>query len=1031
MDLLIDAQSFQGVGKRRGIGRYSRELVAGVARVRPGWRVRVVMSDHLEELDAPEGVEVLRYTPPVPLMHCDSPTVDLLRLHFADWIRAQRPDAVLVLSAFEGGGIPLRFVGDAPPSLIVFYDLIPLLFPAEYYWGQTGHWRDYSRQLRQLMTFDAVLAISESSRADVRQFVPCRGEVLNIRGAVGTDFCPAVADTARGRVERLFERAGLPAAATRGFLLYVGGGDFRKNLEGLVEALALLPEATRDAHPLVIAGEMHAHFRTPLLRKAAAFGVSRHVLLTGFVSEQELVALYQACRLLVFPSLYEGLGLPVLEAVACGTDVASSDASSLPEFAGPGTVFFDAGRADDMAAGIFRALNRPERGDVAAKLAFAAGFTWDASAEAACRAAEAAVARPRPPAPPALVAWCREFTAAATAEGLAEFCAALGGPDAGRTVLVRLPGDGPTPAALSSRVRVFEPLELDRLEDAEPVGLHVYEADTPDRYAALAALLVRRPGVLILSLELARSEALDVPRHRSGLLVADRVLVRGLPPGEPLPPRFKYVPRAGPLEPGPAFAAALAEAAAAGGGLRPWRNAAVAALLQYPDAPSSLVSDWVKLRGGRLAPARTPAPGFNPKEGRFMANVPQKLLDLVGQSRKHLWVGCNPPFDFDSLGLYACSNFRATAEMHQQYDVVWCYEEPLNRLGPDQHLLALDELIRFVGAKGTLVLRFHMGQCGVAVKNFLGRRPGLTARITHEEEDAAAMLICVVEIERADIELYRPAPWTIGVLTQNTRKASVVALLKSVRDQDPAGEHEVIICGPEDPDYAFAAPRYLPQNYSPTLPEICRKKNDIARAATRPNLLIVHDRYRLDDRFFEGFARYGYDFDFLTVPQHFESGEEYPSYCHLSEESLRVTAPHAATNLNNLRLTPFINGGLMVVKTHLLRKLPLNELCFWNQAEDIELTVTMMRHCIAPRFNPYSSATTINVDKTIMWAFLQGKGFPAPEVASVPLAVAAGPPPAAPARRRPVARAALFGLLGLGVFVAAAWQVAVWYGDAR
>ncbi len=1034
MDLLIDAQSFQGVGMRRGIGRYSRELVAGIVRVRPDWRIRLVMSDHLDDLDAPDGVEVLRYTPPVPLTQPDGPTLDLLRLHFADWVRWHKPDAVLVLSAFEGSGVPLRFAGAAPPSLLVFYDLIPLLFAAEYNYGLARYWRDYARQLRQLLGFDAVLALSETSRQDVLALVPCRGEVINISGAVGTDFRPEEAAAAGRRVADLFARAGLPGAAAGGFLLYVGGGDFRKNLGRLVEAVALLPEATRDAHPLVIAGDAPPHVRVPLMAKAAELGVARHVHMTGYVTEQELIALYQTCRLLVFPSLYEGLGLPLLEAMACGADIASSDASSMPEFAGPGTVFFDATKPESMAAGVYRALQMPGRQGQAEKRAFSAAFSWDETAGTACRAVEAAVGGKRAPELTPLTAWCRDFGAAARVECLDELSAAVSGPRGDRLVLVQLPGDAPTPAALAARVRVFAPAELDRLEDAETVGVHVYEAETHRRLAEIAALLVRRPGVLIVTREIAESTVLDDPRVRSGLLAADRVFVRGFRPGEPLPARFRHVPNAGPL-PAPAdFEQALATAAATGAGPgRRWRNAAVAALIQYPVVPQMFLGDWARMRAGVMVPARTPAPAYDPKEGRIVSNVPQKLLDLVGRPGKQLWLGGNPPFDFDSLELYSCTNFRAPAELHQKFDVVWCYEVPLSNLRTDQHLLALDEMIRFIGAKGTLVLRIIMEMSGIPVKNILGRRPGLTARITHEEEDAAGLLICVVELERADIGCYRPAPWTIGVLTQNTRKENVVALLQSVREQDPAGEHEIIICGPEDPEYAFARPRYLPQTYSAALPEISRKKNDIAKAATRPNLLIVHDRYRLDDGFFQGFQRYGYDFDFLTVPQRFESGDEFPSYCHMSEETLRMTPPRAAADLNALRFTPYINGGLMIFKTHTLRRLPLNELCFWNQAEDVELTVTMMRHGIAPRYNPYSSATTLGVDKSVLRSFLPAADLP-PVPPPGPLADRRAAPAVAGRPARSFARAAALGLGVLGILAGlavACRQAALWFGESR
>ncbi len=403
-----------------------------------------------------------------------------------------------------------------------------------------------------------------------------------------------------------------------------------------------------------------------------------------------------------------------------------------------------------------------------------------------------------------------------------------------------------------------------------------------------------------------------------------------------------------------------------------------------------------------------------------MTAPPEPLLDLVRGPGRHLWVGHHPPIEADGLALFGCTNFRAAAGLHQQYAVVWCYEDPITNLALDALPLALDELIRFVGATGRLVIRYDVGQGVLAVKNFFGRRVGLTSRILHEEV-AGDLLTTVFEVGRADVELYRPGAWTFGVLTQNTRKANVIAFLKSVRDRDPAGAHQIVICGPEDPDYAFARPDYLPQTYHPTRAEISRKKNDIARAATRPNLLLAHDRYRLADDFFTGFDQYGYDFDYVTVTQRFEDGEEFPGYCHLTERAFRLSPQRMSTDLNALPGVPFLNGGLFVVKTHLLRAVPLNDLSFWNQAEDVELSTTLLQRGIPPRLNPYSTATT-NVGRDHIRAFLPAHPVPPP-----------APPPMTPTRAvarigRAVkgrARLVLAGLLTLIVLLQVAVLAAV------
>ena len=349
--------------------------------------------------------------------------------------------------------------------------------------------------------------------------------------------------------------------------------------------------------------------------------------------------------------------------------------------------------------------------------------------------------------------------------------------------------------------------------------------------------------------------------------------------------------------------------------------------------------------------------------------VPEPLLDLVRAGGRHLWVGDHPPFPADAVALFGCTNLRAAAGLHQAYDTVWCYETPLVGWEANRYLLVIDELVRFVGAAGTLVLRYGAQHGVIPVKLTLGRRLGLTARVTHEETDPVGVVTTVFALTRAAVGLYRPAPWTFGILTQNTRKPNVVAFLKSVRDHDPDRRHEVIICGPPDPDYAFADPVYLPQNYSAERAEITRKKNDIGRAATRPNLLIVHDRYVLADNFFAGFDQYGYDFDFVTIDQRYPDGEEFPGYCTIVDGGLAVTPSRAIEDAANLPGTPYLNGGLFAVKTHVFRAVPMNELSYWNQAEDVEYTVAVMRHGLAPRLNPYSSATTLGIDRQYTKAF--------------------------------------------------------------
>jgi len=172
------------------------------------------------------------------------------------------------------------------------------------------------------------------------------------------------------------------------FLLYLGGLDVRKNLPALFYALAILP---RDLPwQLFVSGRLrkdNPRLFPPLPELAAQLGIAERVRF-GFVTDEDKPAMYRAATVFVFPSIYEGIGLDPLEALACGTPVVCSDRSSLPEVMGDAALLVDPDDPAALAGAIRRVL---EDGDLRADLARrgppqAARFTWDDTAR---RTAEA------------------------------------------------------------------------------------------------------------------------------------------------------------------------------------------------------------------------------------------------------------------------------------------------------------------------------------------------------------------------------------------------------------------------------------------------------------------------------------------------------------------------------------------------------------------------------------------------------------------------------------------------------------------
>jgi len=200
--------------------------------------------------------------------------------------------------------------------------------------------------------------------------------------------------------------AGLIATSARygltpGYILYVGTLHPRKNLTRLVEAYALLrqqPPPRGEWPPLVLAGR-RGWMYDRLAARVRELGLEREVIFPGYVPQADLAALYTGAACFVMPSLYEGFGLPVLEAMACGVPVVAANASSLPEVAGDAALLVEPTDVAGWAATLARMLaDAPlQRELVARGLAQAARFSWQRCARETLAVLEEALARPPGP----------------------------------------------------------------------------------------------------------------------------------------------------------------------------------------------------------------------------------------------------------------------------------------------------------------------------------------------------------------------------------------------------------------------------------------------------------------------------------------------------------------------------------------------------------------------------------------------------------------------------------------------------------
>lgn len=401
MRIVLDLQSLQTTGSRnRGIGRYSMALAQ--AMISEGTRHEfLIMLNHafpdtveavrqeFADLLPPESIVLFEIPTPVSDLNPDNRwrcrTAELIREHF---LQQLRPDWVHVSSLFEGGDNSVTSIGRFArlPTAVTLYDLIPYLHP-EHYLAHPMVRSWYMRKLAHLRNADLLLAISEHSRQEAIEALGLPADrVVNVSTDADARF--RVIDMDRATVHSLRDRYGL----RRDFVMYTGGIDYRKNMEGLIEAYACLPATVRMDHQLAIMGQAQEEERGRLLAVASRLGLSKdEVVLTGYVSDQDLVGLYNLCKLFVFPSLHEGFGLPALEAMRCGAPVIGSNRTSIPEVIGLEEALFDPASTRSICESLKRALTDDqfryrlrEHGRVQTQK-----FSWSASARRALEALEA------------------------------------------------------------------------------------------------------------------------------------------------------------------------------------------------------------------------------------------------------------------------------------------------------------------------------------------------------------------------------------------------------------------------------------------------------------------------------------------------------------------------------------------------------------------------------------------------------------------------------------------------------------------
>ena len=338
-----------------------------------------------------------------------------------------------------------------------------------------------------------------------------------------------------------------------------------------------------------------------------------------------------------------------------------------------------------------------------------------------------------------------------------------------------------------------------------------------------------------------------------------------------------------------------------------------------------------------------------------------ELLNIAKFARKSAWFGYMPVVDADPIDFCKGTNYRVSADIHGKYDLVWLYENSL--LHNSNWPLILDESIRLFSESGLLIIRFKESAFGTvfALKQHIGRSILWKAEVIIQSLLKDGSIVLVVKINRLNYEEKSDKSWSIGVLSNGLKPKNVIHLFDSISEQITEQNVEYIVAGPRIDGLSKYNVIYVSEYFQDDLPRISQKKNEIIDASKNVNIAIFHDRYFVNEGFFEGFEKFGYDFEYVTVRQNYESGEAFPSYTGFLTREYKWQNPCFVSEFDHLMVGAFLNGGLIVLKNKLAKQLKFNHLLLHNEAEDVEFAWQLRLNGVIPRINALSSATTLGL----------------------------------------------------------------------
>lgn len=259
-------------------------------------------------------------------------------------------------------------------KVCTIHDLIPYTLPETV--GK-GYLKNFLKTMPEIVELsDGIITVSEYSKKDILKFFPhlSPDKIFVTPLAADTIFRPLDKEDCMLKIKNKY-------SITKPFILYIGGFSARKNVETLINAFKNSISELKEEHELIVVGSLKDEGKM-LYKKAMDMNIN-NIKFIGFVEDSMLPLLYNSCRAFIYPSLYEGFGLPPLEAMSCGTPVITSNTTSIPEVVHDAGMLVNPNNEEEITRAIITLLNNRELREVLSDkgLKRSKEFSWKTTAE--------------------------------------------------------------------------------------------------------------------------------------------------------------------------------------------------------------------------------------------------------------------------------------------------------------------------------------------------------------------------------------------------------------------------------------------------------------------------------------------------------------------------------------------------------------------------------------------------------------------------------------------------------------------------